>query len=116
MPKTPVPPDRIVQEVRNLVAVLCRETCMTDRASGESVAGQQTLQEKVFHGSTGYASLLDSCLSGKGPTESLYDHVPLQNNREGNDDSSRREGFMLQLKDIVTLEEGKLCTTNDSSS
>jgi hypothetical protein len=96
-------PDRLVQEFRNLVSVLCRETCMMDKASGESVGGQQTMQEKVFHGSTGYASLLTVCLSGKGNTESLYNRLPIENNREGNAD--RREPYMLQMRDVFTCDE-----------
>jgi len=69
---------------------------MTDKAVGETVAGQITLQEKVFHGSSGYASLLTSCISGKGTTECLYDKLPIENNREGND--QRSNGHMLRFK------------------
>jgi hypothetical protein len=77
---------------------------MIDKASGESVAGQMNLQEKVFHGSSGYASLLTSCLSGKGSTECLYDRLPVENNREGND--KRTSEHILRLKDVVTCDEG----------
>ena len=79
---------------------------MTDKASGKSVGSQQILQEKVFHGSTGYASILSSCLSGKGTAESLYNRLPIENNREGND--NRSNGHMLQLKDVLTCEEGTI--------
>ena len=79
---------------------------MTDKASGESVAGQQQLQEKVFHGSTGYASILTSCLSGKGMAESLYNRLPIENNREGNE--NRSNGHMLQLKEVLSCEDGTM--------
>jgi hypothetical protein len=73
-------PAHVLQEMRNLVSVLCREACMSDKASGETVSGQQLVQEKCFHGSTGYASLLVNCLSGKGSTASMFSRVPLENN------------------------------------
>jgi hypothetical protein len=43
-----------------------------DKASGEKVAQQVVLEEKVFHGSEGYSSLLTNCLSGKGVCASSY--------------------------------------------
>jgi hypothetical protein len=62
------------------------------------------LQEKGFHGSSGYASLLTRCISGKGTTECLYDRLPIENNRECND--TRTSEHMLRLKDVVTCDEG----------
>lgn len=98
------PSPNILQEMRNLVSVLCREACMTDKATGETVGGQMQHQEKVFHGSTGCASLLTNCLSGKGPTASMYNRIPIESNREGNE--GRHEGHMLVLRDMLTCEEG----------
>jgi hypothetical protein len=97
-------PGHLVQEMRNLLAVICRETCMTDRASGEQVSVQQTLHEKVFHGSAGYASILTNFMEGKGDAASMFSRIPIENNREGNDE--RRAGYMLQLKDIFSCDEG----------
>jgi hypothetical protein len=97
-------PSLLVQEFRNLLSVICRETCMTDKAGGESAAGQQVLQEKVFHGSAGYASVLTNCLQGKGDAASMFNRIPIENNREGNEE---REGsHMLQLLDIFSCDEG----------
>jgi hypothetical protein len=53
-------PDYIVQEIRSLIAVLCRNQTMTGKsADGETVVGQELLMEKMFHGSEGYASHVD---------------------------------------------------------
>jgi hypothetical protein len=78
---------------------------MTDKASGLSIEEQKVLEEKTFHGSAGYSSYLDNTLDGKGPAASIFEHVPIENNRESNAD--RRTGYMLELKDILSCEEGK---------
>lgn len=88
-----------------MVAVYCREMCFSDKAGGETKSGQHLLQEKVFHGSSGYASVLETLLEGKGAYASMFDCLPIQNNREGNE--HRTSGFMLELKDIFTCDEGE---------
>jgi hypothetical protein len=99
-------PPLLVQEVRNPVSVISRETCMTEKGGGESVAGQQILQEKVFHGSAGYASVLTNCLEGRGTAASMYNRIPIENNREGNEE--RTSSYMLRLLDIFSCDEGKV--------
>jgi hypothetical protein len=95
----------VLQEFSNLVSVVCRETCMTDRAGGESAAGQQVLHEKVYHGSAGYASALTAFIEGKGDAACMFDMIPIENNREGN--AGRTGSHMLQLLDIFSCDEGK---------
>jgi hypothetical protein len=96
----------LVQEVRNLVALLCREACMKDKASGETVDGQKILHEKCFHGDASRVSLLDKVCSGKGDFASMYAKIPIENNREGNDE--RSDSYMLQLLDIFSCDIGKI--------
>ena len=79
---------------------------MTEKAGGESAAGQQLLQEKVFHGSAGYASSLTQFLEGKGDAAYMYNRIPIENNREGNAQRTG-SGYMLQLLDIFSCDEGK---------
>lgn len=98
-------PDGLLQEVKALLAVRCREMCFTDRGNGENSAGQEALLEKVFHGSEGYESLLKSFIEGSGVYVSCFNKVPIENNREGNE--GRPEAFMLELKQIFHCEEGK---------
>jgi hypothetical protein len=95
----------LTQEIRNLAAVLCREVCMVDKAQGETAAAQQTLIEKVFHGSAGYASVLTNILEGKGDFAFMFNRIPIENNREGNE--SRSGSHMLQLLDIFSCDQGK---------
>ncbi|CAB9518732.1 unknown protein [Seminavis robusta] len=96
-------PDYLLQECRNALSVHCRDIVMTDKGSGEVTSGQQELQQKVFHGSAGYASALDTFIEGKGYYASLFDRTPIENNREGNQE--RQSGYMLELKDIASCNE-----------
>jgi hypothetical protein len=98
-------PGLLVQEWRNLLSVICRETVMKDKAGGEGAAAQQSMMEKVFHGSAGYASVLTNFLEGKGDAANMFRKVPLENNREGND--KRSTNYMLELLDIFSCDEGK---------
>ena len=96
-------PDVMVQELRALAAVHCREICLVDYAEGSDRTGQESIQEKVFHGSEGYSSVIDQLLGGLGAYKEAYHHIPLQNNREGNE---KRKEVMLQLKTLFTCDEG----------
>ncbi|CAB9505600.1 expressed unknown protein [Seminavis robusta] len=98
-------PDALLQEIRNLVAVECKDVCMKDRAGGANSVQQEVFMQKVFHGSAGYASVLDKLTTGKGAYASLFDRVALENNRQGNEE--RSSGYMLVLKDIASCDEGE---------
>jgi hypothetical protein len=76
-----------------------------DRADGEDKEGQMVLLFKVFHGSAGYSSVVNTLIEGAGPYESAYFKVPLENNcAEGNEN---RDIVMLQLLCLLTCDEGK---------
>ena len=91
-------PDAITQELRNLIAVVCRELVFTKKFHGATTTSQIDLMEKAFHGSAGYASVLDEVLEGKGDYNSLFNELGMENNREGN--SLRTNGKMLELKEL----------------
>jgi hypothetical protein len=91
-------PDPIVQEIRNLAAVVCCEIIFTRKAEGATTTVQIELMEKTFHGSPGYALVLDELLYRKGDFQHLYMVLPLENNCEGN--KLHRQGQMLELKEI----------------
>ena len=101
-------PDALQQELRNLVALHCREVLMSTKSDGLKKDAQVLVLEKVFHGSAGYSSALDAMLEGKGFYASLFQKLDLEINRAGND--SRKEGFMLELLPIFHL------NTSESSS
>jgi hypothetical protein len=98
-------PDAVCQEFCNLVAVLCRKLVFTRKSDGANTATQLELMEKAFHGSPGYASVLDEVLLGKGDYAELYIKHELENNREGNE--LRTEGNMLELKETFHRVTGK---------
>jgi hypothetical protein len=52
-------PDVMVQKLRALAVVHCREICLVDCAEGSDKLGQENIQEKVFYGSEGYSSVVD---------------------------------------------------------
>ncbi len=106
MPKVSVFPSSLVQELRSLVPVISREACMTGKASGETTQGQQLLQEQDFHGSSNYASALTNIMEGKGYAACMFNRLPIDNNREGNE--HRTESHMLQLLDMFTCDEGNV--------
>jgi hypothetical protein len=95
-------PDVILQELRALASVHCREICLVDCAEGNDRQGQEQIQEKVFHRSTGYSSVVDQMLSASGAYKEAFFSLPLQNNREGNE---KRKECMLQLKTLLSCDE-----------
>jgi hypothetical protein len=101
-------PQKLVQEMRNVVAVVTRESCMSDKASGATVDGQKEFQEKLFHGSAGYASVLTKYMEGKGDAACMFNKLPIENNREGNEERAvGSSSYMLQMKDIFSCDIGK---------
>ncbi|CAB9530829.1 unknown protein [Seminavis robusta] len=97
-------PDYLLQEVRNLLCTRARDMVFKGRGDGENTAGQEAMMSNVFHGSPGYASVLDEMMQGKGIYASMFDKVPIENNREGNE--NRQGGHMLVAKDIFSCDEG----------
>ena len=99
-------PDGIMQEVRCVLAVHCREVSMVDNADGEKQDAQDLFCEKVFHGTEAHASVLDLLVGGKQPYYEMYDVHPIENNREGNE--LRTCGDMFELKQMYHCDASKL--------
>jgi len=98
-------PDKVLQELRCLLAVEGRE--MTMGREGEGLKGKEQDQHigKTFHGSEGHASVLDKFLEGKCPHDQCFNKLPLENNREGND--KRKDGYVHELKEILHCDPSK---------
>jgi len=91
-------PDYILQELRNTLALHCREICMEEQAEGAREETQHDLHYKAFHGTEAHASVLDLLLNAKGPYWAAFEQVDIEVNRHGND--SRSE-CMWELKDLL---------------
>jgi len=102
-------PDPLVQEMRNTLALHCREIVMVNRADGEKNDKQMQLYFKCFHGSVSHASVLGLFLTGRGLFAGAFEKADLENNRAGNDDRAN-DGFgcMLMLKDVLHCDPSKL--------
>lgn len=92
-------PDFILQELKNTVAVVCRELVYTKKSEGATIGNQEIFMEKVYHGSEGYASVLTEMLDGKGSFVPLFNKMDIESNREGNN-LRTRAACMLELKEI----------------
>ena len=80
---------------------------MEGKSEGEASDGQKQLCEKVFHGSEGYSAVLDMFMDGTGLYRDAFNRVPIENNREGNEQRSvDKDGnaYMLELKSILTCD------------
>jgi len=92
-------PDKVLQELRCLLAVEGREMTMGKEGEGMKGKEQDRHIERTFHGSHGYASIIDKFLDAKHPYDECFNKLPLENNREGND--QRKDGFMYELKELL---------------
>ena len=101
----PKPPDALIQELRNMLALHAREMLMETKADGAKTDKQCVIMEKVFHGSEQYYSVLDAMCEAKGIYSALFDRHELEVNREGNE--HRKGGVMLELKPIFHNNAGK---------
>jgi len=102
---TMVLPDIIVQEVRNVLALHCREIVMVNRADGEKSDKQMELYSKCFHGTESHASVLGLLLGGRGLYANAFDKAEIELNRAGNEDRAK-DGCMLVLKEILHCDPG----------
>lgn len=91
-------PDYILQEVRNLLALHCREICMVEKAGGEKASKQEHEHYMSFHGTESHMSVLDLFLKGTGLCEGVFDRTDIENNRPGNNFRAS-VGYMLELKE-----------------
>jgi len=105
---TMTPPDCVIQELRNLLALHCRELTMTKKAKGADTGNQENMHCQSFHGTESHQSVLDLFLQGNGPYFAAFEKVPIEVNRAGND--SRTDGYMWELKPLLHREpNGRLC-------
>lgn len=102
----PAFPDSIIQELRTLLSLQCRDALMTQKADGEKKVVQDEYVFKIFYGSETHASVLKQFMEGKEPYSSAFDKVDLVNNREGNEHRSA-DGYMLQLREILHCDTSK---------
>ena len=108
--KAPVKfPDRLLQEMRSLVAVECRELTYGKRGEGMTGLQQEQYIEKAFHGTDMYASHLNKLIEGKHPYFQLYEFMPLENCREGNEERAKWGGQMLELTEMFHCSSGGSC-------
>ena len=98
-------PDIVVQEIRNTLALHCRDIVMANKADGEKSDKQALLVGKCFHGTESHASVLKLFMEGRGLYENIYEKVEIEPNRAGNDDRGK-EGVMLMLLDIIHCDPG----------
>jgi len=98
-------PDRLVQEIRCLIAVECRE--LTYKKKGLTGLQQEKYIEKAFHGTETYASHLDKCIKGQHPYFNMYEFMPLENCRDGNEERAKWGGQMLELAEQFHCSTGK---------
>ena len=97
-------PDALLQEVRCLLALDARNHVMTQKGSMKSES-QMRMLEKIFQGSDGFASVIDAMIEQKGFYSSMFNKLPLEVNRQGNE--HRTDGFMYELKPVLHCQEGK---------
>ena len=93
------------------MALHSRDILMSSKADGIKSEGQMVLMEKVFHGSSGFSSVIDAMMEGKGFYGHLFQKVALEINRQGNE--HRTNGFMLELLPMFHLHEGARFMVHD---
>ena len=95
-------PDALLQEAKALLALHARDMVLQRKEMKE--AGQLLMMEKVFHGSSGYGSVIDAMMELKGFYKHLFIRRELEVNRQGNE--FRTSGFMEELNPIIHCQEG----------
>jgi len=102
-------PDHVLQEVRNLLALHCREITMSKKAKGADTQKQEEMHFMSFHGTESHQSVLDHFLSGEGPCFAAFEKATIEVNRAGND-CRAKDGHVLELKPLLHRDpNGRLC-------
>jgi len=73
-------PDCIPQELRNMMAIQCRDLSMVKKAEGADEEKQKEMHCKSFHGTESHMSVLDLMLKGNGPCFAAFEKVPVEVN------------------------------------
>lgn len=98
-------PDVLLQEIRALLALDARNHVITQKGSLKT-DNQLIAIEKIFSGSDGFASVVDAMIDQKGFYAHMFDKIPLEVNRQGNE--YRTHGVMYELKPMLHLQSGEL--------
>jgi len=99
-------PDVVVQDIRNTLALHCREIVMKGKADGEKSNKQDQLFFKSYHGTEAHASVLDLFMHGNGLYTNAFEKAEIEPNRAGNDERAKGNGLMLVLKDVLHCDPG----------
>jgi len=105
-------PDRIIQELRNMLCAEAREMTFGGRKGGK-VDGAKVLQQEqqtccAFHGTEGCCSILDKFLKGHPPHAECFEERPMENNREGMEDRMKHSsGRLMELIELFHCNPGK---------
>ncbi|CAB9498464.1 unknown protein [Seminavis robusta] len=107
-------PALVKQEVINCLATHAREIVMKSKAEGAKTEDQEKLMGKCYHGTDNHTPLLATFMAGRAPYDVCYNELPIQNNREGNENRTKlRQSFMLELKDILHCQVGSSFITHE---
>ena len=99
--------DYVLQELRNVLSVHCRELVMKGKANGATKDQQMEHLSVHFHGTDdAHVSVLDLMMQGKAPYNYMFEKQSITNNRDGNE---RRvaTGHMLELLPQYHLSYGE---------
>jgi len=90
----------IRQELRDVLALQCREPFMTKQAKGEDKEKQKQMHFEAFHCSESHISVLDLLSKGNGPCFAAFEKVPIEVNQAGNE-AQALDRHVLELKECL---------------
>jgi len=93
-------PNYILQEIRNVCVLHCREICMMKKAKGADTDKQVEMHFKTFLGTEAHQSVLDLFLKGTGPHFAAFEKEKIEVNRAGNE-ARAEAGYMFELKELL---------------
>ncbi|CAB9523594.1 unknown protein [Seminavis robusta] len=95
-------PAYVMQELRNTVAVYCRELVMGNKDMKDS--SQEDMMYSCYHGDTTRMSHVQALTKGEEPFTEMFYKLELETNREGNEERAQaRVNYMLELKGTFHL-------------
>jgi len=107
----PPVPDTVVQEVRNLLAVVCRDACYKNLGRGAKIAEQEKFHEDNFHGSDECGCIVETFMEAKTPYSSAFENHALPNNRVGNE---KRRDQLFELRSLLHCDPAAFyCINNE---
>ncbi|CAB9517845.1 unknown protein [Seminavis robusta] len=95
-------PAYVMQELRNTVAVYCRELVMGNKDMKDS--SQEDMMYACYHGDTTRMSHVEGLTKGEEPFTEMFYKLELETNREGNEERAQAKvNYMLELKGTFHL-------------